>query len=487
MNRMSKLVLSLSLAIGMASGVAVDTVHAAQAGGAGSLHQAEDRSGTLAPRQQAITFFLADPELGVAGVYRADGSEIYFEARRDEDALTGAPGALSLRFVDADGRTLALGGEPLDPRWVPGTREFTAAGAGADTRLLSGLSSALRSAHLHPVLSPEKSALVDLALQTAGVPATQLPVRAAVDSRLSVAAEVGQVASFYEEAGRALQVKRDRGNVLRADLGNGLVLQTTHQWVMEPDEYGRMGRIDAYSVVTARDGHVLSAEFGGDNVPAGWDAALDQVPTRDHVSLAADFGRAATALQALAYSGKASGSESPGVVHQAEHDAMQRMARSMVSSLLPERGPAPANAIAADVTISAAAPYQTMIEVHRKPFVVIAQHSGTRVVKYKWSGSTRRLTGTVTYCNHGTCPFGSGMSRKCTYTSPRMSWYRVPARNNTGTCATPYWATGRSGHHNCHDDSSVQVRAVRGLGYSVWSGRCGNIGFAAYAPACDGS
>ncbi len=66
MNRMGKIAGSIALAIGMA--LTATTVVAASDPG---VKQSPD-----------IRFFLADPELGVAGVYGGNGAELYFEARR---------------------------------------------------------------------------------------------------------------------------------------------------------------------------------------------------------------------------------------------------------------------------------------------------------------------------------------------------------------------------------------------------------------------
>jgi hypothetical protein len=489
MNHMSKIALGLTLAIGMASGIAVESAQAARGGALFSQQLESAPTGALSAKQQAVTFFLADPELGVAGVYRANGKAVYFEARRAEDVVTGAPGALSLRFVDAEGRTLALGGEPLEKRWVPKSSQFTAADAGADAQLLSGLSRALQSASLHAALSAEKSALADLALQTAGTPAKSLPLRVAVNARKSAAADLGQVASFYEGAARGLQVKRDRSGVLAANLGNGIVLQATQQYVMEPDQNGRMGRIDAYSMVKSRDGNVLMAEFGGDNVPKEWTAALEKGMTRDHMAVASETGRAATALQALAYSGKVA--KGVSLSYQSEQGAMQRMARSMVSNLLPQRAEE-ANATSAPGSsgfMTKATTYQTSIEVWRQPlWGIIAEHSGSRVNRYWISNGIRYFGSATHFCNHGECPYGNGMTRKCTYTGPYLSYVRQPTMNwGGGTCGTGYWAIGMKGHHNCHDDSATQVRAVRGLSYSPWGGRCDDWVGSIYAPWCDGN
>ena len=162
---------------------------------------------------------------------------------------------------------------------------------------------------------------------------------------------------------------------------------------------------------------------------------------------------------------------------------MQRMARALVEHLLPERGDDSNQLFAAGL-------YQTYIQVWRKPFVVIAEHSGTRVGKYRYSSSTSSVKthqGWISFCNHGTCANAGDMTHKCTYTGPRLTYYRVPSRraeHGGHTCATGYFAIDLIGHHNCHDDSSVQVRAVRGQSYNVNSGRCSDWVFWSHAPTC---
>src|SRR5690606_9027659 len=231
------------------------------------------------------------------------------------------------------------------------------------------------------------------------------------------------------------------------------------------------------------DGYVLASEFGGDLVPEGWSQDLAVGTERDHHALAADFGRAATALNALAYSGKSS----TGVTlsHQSEQEAMQRMAHTLATHLLPMRDEADA---ATPDAIKAGGRYQTYIQVWRKPFVLIAEHSGTRVGKWRYNSTTSTVKthqGWTSFCNHGTCAAGSKMTHKCTFTGPRLGSYRMPIRNTAAgghTCATRYFATDLIGHHNCHDDSSVQVRAIRGQAYNTGSGRCSDWVFWPHAP-----
>lgn len=489
MNHMGKIAAGIALAVGMAF-----------AGSAAGVASAGSTAGTPAKGAQRsggeVKFFLADPELGLAGVYTVNGVELYFEGRRSVDARTGAPGELSLRVVDGEARTLALAGEPYAKHWVPQQGEFTKKDGFAYAQQLSGLGRALRAADLHASLSAERSALADLVIQAAGTPAGSFPLRTTVPARKSVAPDVSQVADFYQRSVKDIQVDRRQDGTMEAKLGNGIVLLSTQQFIAdEPDTTtGQMGRIDAYSLVKAADGSVLTAELGGDQVPEDWADAMEMDTARDHHALAADFGRAATALNALAYSGKSS--QGVSLSHRSEQESMQRMAQALVSHFLPVREEASAPALSGGydtlATVSSTGGlYQTYIQVWRKPFVVIAEHSGTRVGKWKYSSSTssiRTHQGWIYYCNHGTCAASENMTHKCTFTGPRLSYYRLPARRTDAyghTCSTGYWAVGLPGRHNCHDDSSVQLRAVKGLYYTSYSGRCDDgFWYSRYAPSC---
>jgi hypothetical protein len=467
MNRMGRMAVGIALAVGMAlAGPVV-------AKGAGTGSSKGD-----------VKLFLADPELGLAGVYNINGSELYFEARRTLDEKTGAPGALSVRIIDAEARTLALGGEPYAKHWVPQAGEFTSKDGASYTLLLAGLGEALRTADLHASLSSERSALAALARQAAGTSAG-FPLRASVDATAFAAPDAAQVSDFYLRSARDVTLDRAKGGTLVANLGNGIVLEASQQFIAdEPDAEGRMGRIDTYSMVRAADGYVLATELGGDEIPESWLDAMELVNQRGHHELAKDFGRAASALNALAYGVKGEGL---ALSQSDEQASMQRLAQTMATHLLPVRDEKSSDR---EVT-RAAGLFQTYIQVWRKPFVVIAEHSGTRVGKWRYNSSSTSSAkvhqGWVSYCNHGTCAASSPMTHKCTFTGPRLTYYRVPARRTDAgghTCSTPYWAVALGGHHNCHDDSSTQVKAVRGQGYSTSAGRCNDWAFWAYAPTC---
>ncbi|MEN1928415.1 hypothetical protein WCE34_03040 [Luteimonas sp. MJ204] len=472
MNRIGRIAICITLATGMAlAGSAV----AGNVGKAGSVN--------TGPSEGNVKFFLADPELGLVGVYNVNGTELYFEARRALDEKTGAPGALSVRVIDAEARTLALGGEPYAKHWAPQAGEFTAKDGSAYTQLLSGLGDALGASNLHASLSAEKSALAALARQAAG--ASGYPLRANVDVMTYAAPDAAQVSDFYLQSARDVGLDRQKNGELVANLGNGIELRASQQFVAdEPDAEGRMGRFDTYSMVKAGDGYVMATELGGDSIPQGWSEAMELDNRREHHALAADFGRAASALNALAYGAR---SEGTALSQDDEQASMQRLAQGLATHLLPVRDEATADR---DVTRAAGGRYQTYIQVWRKPFVVIAEHSGTRVGKWRYNSATSSVKthqGWTSYCNHGTCAASSPMTHKCTFTGPRLTYYRVPSRRSDAgghTCSTGYWAVAMGGRHNCHDDSSVQVRAVRGQAYSANSGRCNDWLGWTYAPTC---
>ncbi|MGY0651338.1 hypothetical protein ACW7GZ_05610 [Luteimonas sp. A537] len=470
MNRIGRIAVCITLATGMA------LAGAAGAGnvGSGGIDTASSRGN--------VKFFLADPELGLVGVYNVNGTELYFEARRSLDEKTGAPGALSVRVIDAEARTLALGGEPYAKHWVPQAGEFTDKEGSAHMQLLSGLGEALGTSDLHASLSAERSALAALARQAAG--ASDLPLRVTVDATTYAAPDAAQVSDFYLQSARDVKLDRQKDGVLVASLGNGIELQASQQFVAdEPDAEGRMGRFDTYSMVTAGDGYVMATELGGDAIPEDWSKAMELDNRREHNALAADFGRAASALNALAYGAM---SEGTALSEDDEQASMQRLAQGLATHLLPVRD----EATDRDVARAAGGRYQTYIQVWRKPFVVIAEHSGTRVGKWRYNSATSSVKthqGWTSYCNHGTCAASSPMTHKCTFTGPRLTYYRVPSRRSDAgghTCSTGYWAVAMGGRHNCHDDSSVQIRAVRGQAYSVSSGRCNDWSSWTYAPTC---
>ena len=152
----------------------------------------------------------------MAGVYNANGVELYFEARRSVDERTGAPGALSFRVVDGEARTVALGGESYAAHWTPQQNEFAAKDGFTYARSLTGLGKALEVADLHVSLAGEKSGLASLARQASSTPAGSFPARATERMRATFAPDVMQVADFYRRSAAGVEMTRTRDGMLAA-------------------------------------------------------------------------------------------------------------------------------------------------------------------------------------------------------------------------------------------------------------------------------
>lgn len=476
-----KLAGSMSLAIGLA--LASSAIAAPRLGG----------SDGATSHAQSIKLYLADPELGLAGrIAGADGEVLYFQSKQLLDAKTGEAVGLALHIVDSQARTVVAAG-------VDGAGDdavhLPVKEAMAVSDLLGELSSELAALDLHPALGQQKVALSGLAAEAAARSPFDYPVQLDSAQLKSAAVSTQTLTDFYLRAASDIELKRGEGGTLLADIGNGLAYESAQFFrADEENENGEMGRIDVYSRMLDAHGQNLGAELGGDWVPDGWDDLLGALPKveRSHDEIAADMGAGAMALNALALGAKSS----YGVAfsNQLEQESMYRLARSLADNLLPQRdveGLAPGEAMA-----KAGGRYRTAIQVHKKWLVWPTEHSATRVYQHLFTSTTSNVysvTATLNFCNHGTCAGGSGMSQKCSWTGPRLTFYRVPQTRwvpagQTGagtrhTCSTNYGVAGFQ-NHNCHDDSSVQVRAVRGLSYSHNGGRCKDWDFWATAPGC---
>jgi len=131
----------------------------------------------------------------------------------------------------------------------------------------------------------------------------------------------------------------------------------------------------------------------------------------------------------------------------------------------------------------AATSYRQLFSIHRKWLVAPTEHSATRWYNYYYSSGWRYYN-TIQYCNHGTCPGGSGMTQKCSVYNGAGSYI-----GSSQTCDswTGYALCGAfGGNHNCHDDSAVQkARVVYRRTYSSTPTVCSNWGCSAQAPSCN--
>lgn len=488
MTALGKRFCSLAVALALSAGLGA-SADAAPVISIGSATPGPVTDIDVAP--SGLKIYLSDPELGLAGRYRLGGEVVYFEARRAVDVETGAPGPMALRLLDGEARLLAHAGQDIDetksavraPEPVGGT--LSAA--------LSGLADELGRLDIHAAMAAEKAALAHLADAGSGQ-SRQFPYAQELPEAAKREVDAGTVADFYLRSLAEVRMHRDPGGVLKADLGSGLAFESSQQFLaFEQNEDGEYGRYDVYSRVVNAHGEHLSTEVGGDFPPADWHYlhAETEWRQRSHDEIAAEAGRAAMVLNGMSVLGRNSLGVSFG--NDLELAAMYRLARSLSEELLPiSELDLPAQAQA-----KSTGRYRTNLQVHRKSLVVIAEHSATRLLRYFYTSATSNVissTSTVNYCNHGTCPGGSGMSRKCTYTGPRTTSYRTPPKHGgDGTCNTAYSLAGDSTapiwnlfwNHNCHDDSSVQLRVVKGQSYGVRSGRCADGPlFWAHAPNC---
>ena len=448
-----------------------------------------DRMGGARDGGGALTMYLSDPELGLAGSYRLNGETLYFEARRG-DTGDGARGELSIRIIDSDARTLAAAGAPLDEDWISESVDYR--NAKAVPALLDGLAAELAKANLHPSVAGDQLALASLANQASAMPARMFPLMVKQAASVATSPDIGLAQDFTMQAARQASPHRAVDGALSIQFDNGFSFDTMQTFLLdEQDDEGRPGRIDVYSRIVDADGYTLNAELGGDHMPESWDDSLESENMRDwgQDERAVDLGTAASALNALSHGNSRLGRGAPHS-NKMEAESMQRLARGMVEMLLPRRAGL-SEVVDEGGMLMATGLYRTRLTLHKKPFVVIAEHSATRVYKHRFtssSSSTYSTVATLNYCNHGTCVGGDKMSSKCSYTGPRMSYYRVPSRRTDAgghTCSTGYFATAHVPlRHNCHDDSSVQVRAVRGLSYSHDGGRCKDWVAWTHAPSC---
>lgn len=114
-------------------------------------------------------------------------------------------------------------------------------------------------------------------------------------------------------------------------------------------------------------------------------------------------------------------------------------------------------------------------------YEVMKIHSATRAF-VKTGGDT--VSGsTIELCNHGECPGDAGMVRQCTDSWSGRSSSRTDANQS---CGNDYSVTsGGTNDHNCHDDTTVQVRNVKNnaTGHTAV---CGTDACHLLPPSCNG-
>jgi hypothetical protein len=439
-----------------------------------------------------LTVFLSDPELGVVGAYRRGDEVVYFEAGRGLDEAVGAAQTLSVRLLDASGRTLAMGGRSQAAEWLGGEPPDPDLAARA-VALLPELAARLVAEVAIP--AAERQALARLAGATGGVSLTG-PLLQELEPALALAPPQ---ALRTGDGAEALELRRVEDGVLEASFHGRSMLAADVYLPLALDEVGSLGRTETYAALRDQAGQVVAAQLGGDEVPAGlaWsDGPVASTSARARVAAGLERGQLVAAAQAAAQLPATAGVASP--MSDPQREAFVALGRELRATLLPQ----PMSAAGASVS-AASGVFQTEIRVFHVPiYSGTGEHSASRVNTTTVIGGARYPYRTLSFCNHGRCYNGRGMTRQCTYASPLLAGPREPkvlvlpkGDEHAGTyhsCATKeHWSSYCSRAffgctHNCNDDTWTQVRYVRGLAADPKKYRCADGTFHAASPGCGG-
>ena len=224
--------------------------------------------------------------------------------------------------------------------------------------------------------------------------------------------------------------------------------------------------------ITDAQGEVIYARISGD----GRDFAEDApgAPWSDHTL---DIPVARAGIAAL--SARTDASRAKGPLELAQARALTEVSDALVAGKATDGyeityGPGEATSAPSEHDIVARPPpdpptYKQHIEVWQKSCCVPGgHHSGTRMDS---SANGTTWNNRVDFCNHGTCPGGSGMSYVCGFTS---DWRE--GKSYAQMCSTGYGVTSTYSH-NCNDDSHLEVIDVRhDWVYSTDDGSCHDFG-----------
>jgi len=443
-------------------------------------------------RIPTVTVFLADSQLGVVGAYQGSGNTLYFEARAPDGSTD-----ISVRLLDADGRTIAVSGTSMDSEWT--NADYDAASAALSLSLAPALSSGIAIALPGSgVFSREATALSNLAVvasqTTPGTAAIRADSVVASIPTPSVAAKT--IAGQYDAAGaQSLGYARDAlGNLNVTFAGAALQAVVSNFPDQENEDTGDLGVVETSARLVAADGTPIAHLLGGDNIPDAWypDMFLDAPSsTPDPIQLYRQVGTAIRGAALLA--------RFPSIATPEEADAFNTLAVNLRSNAL----------LPIPLAASSAGNLYSRVAIWWKPTLKIAQHSGTIVRHLQGQPGHLHQRNETIYCNHGTCPAKATMHFKCMFTTAGLSYWRnvphgiVPAgQQGAGQlhscyktkydvlsgldCLSPFppYVVCNPGH-NCHDDSWTQVRAIRGESFLLTGGpRCNEFTLYKTAPKC---
>lgn len=441
---------------------------------------------TEAQTTPQITIFLADPQLGVVGVAQGGGNTLFFEAR------TPAGSTMSTRLLDASGRTIAISGHSMDSLWLI-TADFDAADATQSLSLAASLPNPLSNA-LNPNVFPnELSAISNLALSAANL--TAGTTAAVIDSPTANLATPSQsvvnaAASYDASAASALTYARDASGNLSATFGSTLLQTFVESFPNETSDDGTQGITEVSARLVASNGTSLIQQFGGDHIPDNWDNLMAQsVPTTSADTLQ-PFIEAGNAIR-----GGVLATRFSSIATSNETAALGQVAAALRDNGLLPQPAALAHASSSLNTSSTCGTSLNYVGLWAKSLFIVAQHSGTYTYHWYWNGKKWVPAYGVLFCNHGTCPYTSPMTRRCQYWSPPVRCrYRNPPN-----FIVPKGEPGAGGHHscltgygllsdfshNCNDDSWTQIRAIKGEPEDPQNYRCHDLAPDPRAPGCN--
>jgi hypothetical protein len=446
------------------------------------------------------TIFLADFELGVAGAYQDHGNTLYFEARTPEGSSQ-----ISVRLLDAFGRTIATSGHSMDSVWLENSA-FEAQSASESLSLATALPTVLANQLNGQIFAPEIDALSNLALGASQVPAAT--ARIVIDSATSAAIPLLRNAASLQAANdndaaaaSQLVVNTRTPQILSMKLGS-ITLETFREYFPDGENEenpATPGRTEVSAQIVSSNGKSMIQQIGGEDIPAGWDSATTGMyrpgsqDALDPIAASVEVGRAIRAGALL--------TRFPSAATPEETQAVGNLV-----VVLREEGLFPNSAVAPAVSTSSTcgACYRSSVQVWHKALAGVFQHSGTVVLHYKDNNPSRFpvLDYSTTYCNHGTCPGHKPMVHPCTYNGPWLTYYRyaphhkitapppTPVSGYHSCYKTPYHLNGGfpfpwDHGHNCNDDTWTQVRAIRGEPYAISNGaRCDDHALDPRSPGC---
>jgi len=446
-----------------------------------------------------LRLLVADPELGLVGMYREGDRVLFFEtlpvAMADVEAAADKlhSGLLAARFVSEDGHTLAIAGATAAPEaWFP-----PSADAGVEMQEKSRVQDGLRMAavaatalqtHLLDSLYAEDVSLLARLAQHAPKALAEGELVAIDEQPINGGGQRQSQAQQQWKAhmDRSLKVLRANAGAVEIELAGARAEALQIEEMDEPGEF----RIEVYARLATAEGRTVVAQLAGHMDTDGWFGPTLQVPmdwgtqtimldpTQTRGDVTEDLIKSvidnAAALSAAHLASRAGSKDLPQWAVQAWADNTV----GLREQLLPMRD------ALSNTQEKSTYTYYNRLYVHDKALAVVARHSASVIRNYRKLNSTGAVTLVTThnFCNEGTCALS--MSRKCgpvNSTNSSTGWRMPPVRTShpddpaggvKHSCGTRYSLAFRSNRHNCHSDTWTQVRAVKGLSHGAFSHKC---------------